>query len=177
MLSRLLCARPGRPRQLTSLTRPAVWISIKPRFAKAIFDGLKKYELRRIAPRVEPGSIALVYASAPIKSLVGAFRMRDIVVRPLDSLWSNVGHHSAIDRAAYDSYFAGKENGAAITIGQTWQATRRWSLDELRSRWPAFRPPQSYRYISTMKSSCDLRLSLIHGPTLLFSPRKLCPPE
>ena len=149
---------------------PALWFSIRPHFAEAILEGWKRYELRRVAPRVPPGSIAVVYATAPVKAIIGAFELLEIVSRPVETLWQIVGRQSALDRSAYDCYFAGKDRAVAITIGETWRAARNRSLDELRSRWPAFHPPQSYRYLSVGNSRKDVRLSLVDGPTLRLSP-------
>lgn len=50
-------------------------ISIRPVYANKIFDGSKTVELRRVRPRLETGSVVLVYVSNPVQALMGMFQV------------------------------------------------------------------------------------------------------
>ena len=46
-------------------------LSLKPRYAEAILSGAKTVELRRIEPKLSVPTRALIYASTPVKALLG----------------------------------------------------------------------------------------------------------
>jgi len=151
--------------------RPALWISIKPKFAEAILGYTKEFELRRVAPQVVPGSIAVIYASAPTMAIVGAFTIEGVLTDTLEDLWDTVGGSCLLDRPAYDNYFEGKVRGVALIIGKRWKAREMYSLQRLRMVWKGFIPPQSYRYLSVEPGPSEVNLPLIGGPTLQVLPR------
>src|SRR4051812_10677748 len=94
-----------------------VLLSIKPEFAFDIFSGRKKFEYRRTIFR-EPVDRIVVYASSPIKKVVGEFLVKDILFEDLDSLWCRTKHHSGITKEYFYSYFYDKEKGYAIKVGK-----------------------------------------------------------
>lgn len=49
----------------------SVILSIKPRFARAIMDGSKRYELRRRIFKNENVDTAYIYATSPVKKIIG----------------------------------------------------------------------------------------------------------
>ena len=66
----------------------AIVLSIRPQFADKILKGTKTVELRRVYPRrIGKGDRGLIYASSPVKSLVGGFEIARIVEKPLNELW------------------------------------------------------------------------------------------
>ena len=151
--------------------RPTLWISMKPLYADAILDGSKSYELRRIAPSVAPGSLVVLYASAPRKAVVGAFRLEKIIREPVESLWHVVRGCASVDHETYQEYFHGAELGTALSVGACWNAAEDIDLTQLRTAWPGFHPPQSYRYMSSENQRHDVDVRLLGGPALRFSPR------
>ena len=46
-------------------------LSLKPRFAQAILAGVKTVELRRTVPKIVIPTRALLYASSPVRALLG----------------------------------------------------------------------------------------------------------
>ena len=52
---------------------PTYLMSIKPLFAEQILSGQKRYELRRRAGEISAGSLVVLYASNPVKAIVGEF--------------------------------------------------------------------------------------------------------
>ena len=48
-----------------------VVLSLKPRFAEAILSGVKTVELRRTVPKIVVPTRALLYATTPVRALLG----------------------------------------------------------------------------------------------------------
>lgn len=66
-------------------------MSFKPLFAQKIIDGVMDCEVRSFLGRIQEGDIVLVYASAPVKAVVGFFRVG----------WVYTGYYSVITDIVY----------------------------------------------------------------------------
>ena len=122
-------------------------LSLRPRFAKAILDGTKRVELRRIRPRAVPGTAILIYATAPTKALLGGCSVSGMLVADPDEIWEMHGHLTSVDRAEFDDYFAGTDHAVAIQLTAPWTLAKPITLDTLRQKWDGFHPPQTFRYL------------------------------
>lgn len=134
-------------------------LSLKPRFASLILDGTKTVELRRIAPKINPGHNALLYASSPVRKLVGTCRVVDVVVDSKAEIWNRFGRQCALTEEEYEEYFDGAKHAVAIIIDTPQRLQESPSLAAMRNRLSGFSPPQSFRYLSTNM----LRALEIHG--------------
>ncbi|MFK7800043.1 MAG: ASCH domain-containing protein [Anaerolineae bacterium] len=136
------------------MKKDVVLFSIKPKFANKIFSGEKTAELRRIRPKqVGRGDLALVYVSSPIKSLVGAFEIENIIEAPVESLWQLLKGRAGISFEEFTEYFKGAETGVGILFNSCWQLAEPVELKELREASNTFNPPQSFRYPSEKELS------------------------
>lgn len=124
----------------------ALLLSIKPRFADAIFAGEKHFEMRKVRPRVEPGDLVLVYVTSPRCRLEGAFRVGSVLEMSPERMWPRVRSGSALSKAEFMTYYAGKTTAFAIGILEAWRLDTAVQLRELRSE--RIIPPQGYRYLS-----------------------------
>jgi predicted transcriptional regulator len=120
-----------------------VLMSIKPTYARRIFDGTKRFELRRAPVKLALGDRVIVYESAPTKAVVGFFWVVDVVRDGPSVLWRRHRNDFGIDRGDFFAYFEGKETAHAIQVGAL-QRIDPVPLDTLRERIANFRPPQSY---------------------------------
>lgn len=120
-----------------------VLLSIKPEFAREIFNGKKKFEYRRIIFKKSVTRI-IVYASSPTRKVIGEFSIVGILFEELDSLWSKTKQKSGISREKFETYFSNKEKGYAIKVGKVVRYETPCSLEDLYG----IRPPQSFVYIS-----------------------------
>ncbi len=66
-----------------------VILSIKPEFAMQIFQGKKLFEFRRTIFKKDV-NIVLVYASSPMKKVIGEFEINDIFYETTEDLWEIV---------------------------------------------------------------------------------------
>ncbi|MBD2105530.1 hypothetical protein [Nodosilinea sp. FACHB-13] len=96
-----------------------VLLSIKPEFAERIFSGEKKYEFRKTLFKSSSVKKIVVYASSPVKKIIGEFEIDCILSLKVDELWLKTCQHSGISKDFYDYYFDGKCIGHAIKIKNT----------------------------------------------------------
>lgn len=121
-----------------------VLLSIKPEFAKAIFDGVKKFEFRKAIFKNRNVDKVYVYASAPVSQVIGYFTIDKILESHPEDLWEETKHSSGIKKNYYDEYFEGRERAYAIRVHQTQLFETPVTLQE---RFKISHPPQSFRYV------------------------------
>jgi predicted transcriptional regulator len=120
-----------------------VLLSIKPEFALKIFDGSKRYEYRRAIFKNQKVSRVIVYASNPIKQVIGEFEIEDILHEDPQSLWVKTKHNAGISKKGFFNYFTDKSKGYAIKV----KATRLYDEPLPLSSFTISSPPQSYMYL------------------------------
>jgi predicted transcriptional regulator len=121
-----------------------VLLSIKPHFAERIFEGSKRYEFRRVLFRAESVTTIVVYASSPIKRVVGQFTVGGILKLRKQALWERTKNHAGIEKRYFDLYFAGRCTAYAIKVS----CPERYPAPiELEHAFNFSRPPQSFRYL------------------------------
>ena len=123
-------------------------LSIRPKYAELFFSGRKKAELRRIKPRIKEGDLVLIYVTSPVKALMGAFNVKQVLQGKPKELWREVNVSAGISRKEFDSYYLGAPQGFAILSSQVWRLKRPIKLASLKHRWARFSPPQSYLYVT-----------------------------
>ncbi len=120
-----------------------VLLSIKPEFALKIFNGSKGYEYRRVIFRNKEVNRVIVYASDPIKQVIGEFEIEGILHEEPQSLWVKTKHHAGISKRRFFAYFTDKSKGYAIKI----KTTRIYENPLPLRRFMVSSPPQSYMYL------------------------------
>ena len=120
-----------------------VLLSIKPEFALKIFEGTKRYEYRRsIFKRGGVGKI-VVYASDPIKRVIGEFEIGGILHEEPQSLWDKTKTHAGISKERFFEYFRDKQKGYAIEV----KAAQIYDVPVKLSHLMVGSPPQSFMYL------------------------------
>lgn len=122
-------------------------LSIKPEFAEKILAGEKEYEFRRTTFR-DSAEIDLIYlyASSPVKQIVGLFTSGRIIEASPEELWELFGPKSGIDdRDRFMSYFEDADTGYAIEVND---AHRLQSRVDPNTAFEDFSPPMSFSYLS-----------------------------
>ena len=120
-----------------------VLLSIKPEFALKIFDGSKRYEYRRAIFKNQEVNRVIVYASDPIKKIIGEFEIEDILHEEPQSLWVKTKRNAGISKKRFFNYFTNKSKGYAIKV----KATRVYDNPLPLSSFMISSPPQSYMYL------------------------------
>jgi len=128
------------------MSKTALLISIRPRFADLIFNDQKHVELRRRRPRVGRGDLVFVYVSSPIKALIGAFEIGEVIEKSPGMLWRKLGEQTGLTRMEFNDYFKEKTIGFGLIIARSWRLPAPVKLSSLRKRRAGFHPPQAYHY-------------------------------
>lgn len=126
-------------------TRSVALLSIRPEYAQAIMDGRKAVEFRRTVFR-RPVSHVVVYASSPLKQVLGFFEVSGIEEDSPARLWRRHGTHGCVKRRWYDEYFARNEKAVAIVVGRVCRARQPLPLKSLGGPSVA---PQSFAYVNS----------------------------
>lgn len=122
----------------------SVLLSIKPEFAKKIFQGVKKYEFRKALFKNRNVNKVVVYASAPISKVIGEFEIDDIIMLEKELLWKMTKEYSGIPKDYFDEYFEGRSVGYAIKI----RKSKLYCMPlDLYKHFSVKYPPQSFMYL------------------------------
>lgn len=124
-----------------------LFISVKPEFANKIMSKEKCIELRKIKPNVKSGDYVIIYASSPVKCVIGFGQIKQIIVTTPEKMWNDNNPHLGIDKGRYDEYYFDREKAIGIEI-ETLRSVPAISLDSIKMIDPDFHPPQVYRYVS-----------------------------
>lgn len=122
-------------------------LSIRPKYAAKILTGDKGVELRRTRPNVSAGDLVVVYASSPVKALIGTFQVAEVVTDSPNKLWKTVRHSAGITKKEFDEYYSGASAAFGIVCSNPRTLKEPLDLDQLRDAWGNFWPPQTYRYL------------------------------
>ena len=120
-----------------------VLLSIKPEFASKIFDGSKKYEYRRVIFKRKGVETIVVYASDPIRRVIGEFDIGEVFHEAPEQLWERTHIYAGITKRQFMEYFANQDKGFAIGVREARKYSNPLSLDDLMLSLP----PQSFIYL------------------------------
>ena len=123
-----------------------ILLSIKPEYVEQIERHTKRYEFRKRKFKNVPSEI-LIYASAPVKKIVGIVQVGDIIEDTPISLWSRCKQKAGIKEKAFFEYFKGKNQGIAIVIKDYIKFET--PIDPYKVN-PDFTPLQSYAYLDNI---------------------------
>lgn len=122
-------------------------LSLKPRYADLVFDGLKTVELRRRSPKNLEGRDVFVYVTNPDRILRGGFRVGNVWTGTPEGIWEIVSEWAGLDKSDFDAYYSGRDIAYALEIVDVWEFEDAPSLETLRQMWCNFVVPQSWRYV------------------------------
>ena len=123
-----------------------VLMSIKPVFAEEILTGFKKFELRSRAARISSGDKVIMYASTPVKSLVGMFTAGRILTLTYEELYRMYRQNKLPGITERDlEFMKGRRRPLlAIEVQNPVRFNEPLRLSEIRQQIPGFRPPINY---------------------------------
>jgi predicted transcriptional regulator len=119
-------------------------MALKPRYADAILAGEKRVEFRKRALASDITTV-LIYATMPVKRIVGEFTVERTIAIPPRDLWRLVGCIGGVHEDDFYSYYAGSDIATGIIVESARRyksATRRASLT------PRPAVPQSFNYLA-----------------------------
>lgn len=119
-------------------------MAIRGPYAQAILNGTKLVELRK-RPLAEDVTHVLIYQTAPVSAVVGAFEVTGQDTGTAATIWDRHQHHAGIGKPAFDAYYR-TPDAPAVAIG-VGHATRLPAPVPLGDLPGAPRPPQSFAYL------------------------------
>lgn len=138
------------------MSKGDIVISVQRKFVERIIAGDKVAELRRRAPRIQPGCRVWIYTKAP-EAMISVCVTVDRVVKgtPRD-IWR--AHQSALGVSfdEFETYFGDTEEGCAIFFKEVEDVSPGVALSEIRSRSKGFHPPQFFKRLD--ENSPELKL-------------------
>ena len=130
-----------------------VLISIKPKYAKQIFEGTKKYELRKNLWSLGTKNIIIVYASEGCKFIMGEFKTTKIIEDTPINIWNKYQDDLGITKEKFFEYFKNKEVAYAIRVDNYIKYDEPRLLSDINIR----RAPQSYMYLKDYETEYEKR--------------------
>ncbi len=121
-----------------------VLLSIKPEHADRILEGKKRFEYRRRVFSQDVSSVVL-YASTPIRKLVGEFQVGEILHDHPENLWKATAGEGGVSSEQFFDYFDGCERGYAIAVEGI---TKYDTPIDPSDVFIGFRAPQSFSYVT-----------------------------
>lgn len=128
-----------------------LFLAIKPEFANKILAKEKTIELRKLRPHIKEGDYIIIYASSPIKGVVGFAKVKKIIEISPNEMWKIYSSKLCIDKNRYDNYFLNKSKAIGIEIESIRNIQPIITLEEIKKIDNSFIPPQGYRYVSNIQ--------------------------
>ena len=117
-------------------------LSIKPEYAFKIISGEKKYEFRKFRCRTSVDTI-VIYASSPIKKIIGEVSIIGIIKGETDEVWMLTEQNGGITKKDYKDYYKNKKYAVAYKLGQVIVYEEPIDISEIGLTYV----PQSFAYI------------------------------
>ena len=117
-------------------------LSINPEHVKNILQGNKTYEFRKILCKRKV-DIIVIYATYPVKLIVGEVEVLDIIEMEKEQLWKLTEKRAGISKDFFDQYYEGRETAVAYKLGKVLKYDIPYSLDKIGVKMA----PQSYMYL------------------------------
>lgn len=116
--------------------------SIKPVYADKILSGKKKVEYRKSKCNRDIKKI-IIYATTPIKMVVGEVDVSEIISGTPDEIWKLTFEQGGISKSDYEAYFSGKSVAFAYRLTKP----AKFRIPRLLKEYGIDRAPQSFCYL------------------------------
>ncbi|MBU3187683.1 hypothetical protein [Clostridium estertheticum] len=124
-------------------------LTIYPENIEKILSGIKKYEFRRTIYKNEEVKNAYIYATVPVKKIVGAFKIGQVISGTPEEVWSTCSEGSGTTEESLMEYFKGKDMVYALEILDY----KKFDIPvEPKDYIDDFYPPQFFRYLENGKN-------------------------
>jgi predicted transcriptional regulator len=131
-------------------------ISVQQKFVARIVAGEKAAELRRRAPRIQPGCRVWIYTKAPEAVISICVTVDRIVTGSPGDIWRSHRSDLGVSLAEFEKYFWGTDSACAIFFKQVEDVSPGVALSEIRSKSKGFHPPQFFKRLE--EGSPELKL-------------------
>lgn len=151
------------------MSKGDIIISLQQKFVDRIVAGKKAAELRRRAPRIQPGCRVWIYTKAPEAVISICVIVDRIVQGNPKEIWQSHRAQLGVSKDEFEAYFGDTESGCAIFFKEVAGVSPTVALSEIRSTAKDFHPPQFFKRLE--ENSPELRL---FRSRLISSPNRDC---
>lgn len=131
----------------TKITHKYLFIAVKPEYANKLISGQKDIELRKVRPHVQQGDYVIIYASAPVKAVIGLGKIKNIIECSPNEMWVKHSIRLGITQQDFNTYYIGHKKSIGIEFEMI-KPIAPIGLEELKKVDSNFHPPQIYRYVT-----------------------------
>lgn len=117
-------------------------LSINPNHVENIFNGVKKYEYRKIKCKKNVEKI-LIYSTSPVQRIVGEATIELVIEDSPSNIWKLTEKFSGINKNFYEEYYSGKEIAVAYKLCDIIKYETPKKLEVYGIKMP----PQSFMYV------------------------------
>jgi len=121
-----------------------VFLPVKPEYAEKIMSGEKNIEFRKTVWKESVGYI-VVYASSPVKKVLGFAKVDSLVIDSPGNLWKNYNATGGINKKKFMEYFHGRKNAYGILLGDVIQLKEPYAPKEIGIEGVI---PQNFKYLN-----------------------------
>jgi predicted transcriptional regulator len=127
------------------IERAALLLSLRPRHAQAIIDGRKTVDVRRRRISAPSGMRVILYATSPVKAIVGTATLLESRVCSVEAAWTEFATTLGLERDELVTYIGGR-TACLLILERVHRLRYPMHLADLASSG-VFKPPQSYRFV------------------------------
>ncbi len=138
------------------MSKGDIVISVQRKFVERILAGKKAAELRRRAPRIQPGCRVWIYTTAPEAMISVCVTVDRVVKGTPHEIWQRHQATLGVSFDEFEAYFADTDSACAIFFKQVEDVSPGVALSEIRSRSKGFHPPQFFKRLE--EGSPELKL-------------------
>lgn len=120
-----------------------ILLSIHPNYIEKIELGIKKFEYRKILPKMKVQTV-YIYGTSPISKVVARFEVKQVISDTLVPLWDKTKYNSGITEEEFFQYFSKCGTAYAIEIANFELLPEPLELEEFCGKK---HPPQSFYYL------------------------------
>jgi predicted transcriptional regulator len=129
-----------------------IFISVRPDYAFKIINKQKTIELRKNMPSVETGDYLIIYATMPVKTVIGYAKIKKVFKTHPLKMWNEHSDKLGIDKKAFDKYYSGSKVSIGIEINSVTKLNTGIPLQKIKDVFPSFTPPQTYKYFTNIQA-------------------------
>ena len=120
-----------------------ILMPIKPIYVNEILNGNKKYEYRKIKAKKDNIDKMIIYATSPIKKVVGEATIINILEDTPENIWEKTQKYSGIEKEFFDIYYKNRNVAIAYQLENIIKYEKTLDLKELGINYY----PQTFIYL------------------------------
>lgn len=124
-------------------TTSIIMISVSPKHADILLDDSSKNVFFYKVIPINKVKRVLIYATSPVKAVVGEFDLSEIKISALSTAWKNFSSKSVFTKKEFDEYYQEKKEAHAMIAGKSFRYSKPKSLSDYNMS----KGPSGFQYL------------------------------